>query len=127
MVTGRRDVDKFRNNPKFSIRVEVTWKYSGEPGGMPDVATSELMEQVHDALAAIFEKDPVAVMTGIYTGDNRRDWIFYTLSTHIFQKKLNEALAPFPTLPLEIYAENDPTWAEYTEMRDLSEISASDD
>lgn len=127
MVTGRRDIDKFRDNPKFSIRVEVTWKYDGESNGMPDTATSQLMEEVHDALAAVFDKDPVAVLTGIYTGDNRRDWVFYTLSTHIFQKKINDALAQFPMLPLEIYAENDPDWAEYAEMRELSEISASDD
>ncbi|MDD6890430.1 MAG: DUF695 domain-containing protein [Bacteroidales bacterium] len=126
MVTGRRDVDKFRNNPKFSIRVEVAWKYAGGSNGMPDTSTSQLMEQVHDALVDTFDKDPVAVITGIYTGDNRRDWIFYTLSTNIFQKKLNEALAPFPMLPLEIYAENDPDWAEYAEMRELSEISTSD-
>ncbi len=127
MVTGRRDVEKFRDNPKYSIRVEVSWKYDGESNGMPDTATSQLMEEVHDALLAVFAKDPVAVMTGIYTGDNRRDWVFYTLSTHIFQKKINEALAAFPLLPLEIYAENDPDWAEYAEMRELSEISASDD
>lgn len=127
MVTGRRDIDKFRDNPKFSIRVEITWKYTGDKGGMPDLATSQLMEEVQDALTAVFAKDPVAVLTGIYTGDNRRDWVFYTLSTHIFQRKINEALEPFPTLPLEIYAENDPDWAEYAEMRELSEISASDD
>lgn len=127
MVTGRRDIDKFRDNPKFSIRVEITWKYTGDKGGMPDFATSQQMEEVQDALTAVFAKDPVAVLTGIYTGDNRRDWVFYTLSTHIFQRKINEALEPFPTLPLEIYAENDPDWAEYTEMRELSEISASDD
>lgn len=127
MVTGRRDIDKFRNNPKFSIRVEVTWKYEGEANGMPDVATSELMSEVQDALTETFDKDPVAVLTGIYTGDNRRDWVFYTLSTHIFQKKINEALEKFPMLPLEIYAENDPAWEEYAEMRELSEINTSDD
>lgn len=123
MVTGRRDVEKFRDNPKYSIRVEVSWKYDGESNGMPDTATSQLMEEVHDALLAVFAKDPVAVMTGIYTGDNRRDWVFYTLSTHIFQKKINEALAAFPLLPLEIYAENDPDWAEYAEMRALNAIA----
>lgn len=127
MVTGRRDIDKYRDNPKFSIRVEITWKYQGEANGMPDRAVSEQMEQVQDALTAVFDKDPVAVLTGIYTGDNRRDWVLYTLSTNIFQKKINEALAGFPLLPLEIYAENDPDWAEYAEMRELSEITASDD
>lgn len=127
MVTGRRDVDKFRDNPKFSIRVEVSWKYVGESNGMPDVDTSELMSDVQDALMKVFDKDPVAILTGIFTGDNRRDWVFYTLSTYIFQKKINEALAPFPTLPLEIYAENDPEWAEYAEMCELAEVDISDE
>lgn len=127
MVTGRRDVDKFRNNPKFIYRVEIAWKYAGDASGMPDLSVSQMMEKVQDALVETFEKDPVAVLTGIYTGDNRRDWVFYTLSTNIFQRKINEALAEFPLLPLEFYAEKDPEWAEYAEMKELSEISASDD
>ena len=116
MVTGRVDIDKFRNNPRYCIRVEVSWRYNGDASGMPDKETSTLMEQAQERLQAAFHKDPVAVLTGIYTGDNRRDWVFYTTNTHIFGRKLNEALADLPTLPLEIYAENDPDWAEYAEM-----------
>lgn len=116
MVTGRKNVEKFRTNPRFNIRVEVSWKYEGDATGMPDLATSQLMEQVQDALTETFRKDPVAVLTGIFTGDDRRDWIFYTLSTNIFGRKLNEALADFPVLPLEIYCENDAAWAAYDEM-----------
>lgn len=116
MVTGRKDVEKFRSNPRFNIRVEVTWTYPCGASGMPDEATSELMEQVQEALQAVLRKDPVAILTGIFTGDGKRDWIFYTLSTHIFNKKLNEALAPFPLLPLTIYAENDPSWEAFDEM-----------
>lgn len=116
MVTGRKDVAKFMNNPKFSIRVQVTWPYDGDSSGMPDTATSQLMEKVQDVLTSEFHKDPVAVLTGIYTGDNERNWVFYTLSTHIFGRKLNEALAEFPVLPLSIYCENDPQWLEYKEM-----------
>ena len=123
MVTGRRDVEKFRDNSRFNIRVEVTWKYNGDASGMPDVATSTLMSEVQDALEAVFEKDPVAVLTGIYTGDDERNWVFYTLSTHIFGRKLNEALSDFELLPITIYAENDADWAEYAEMKELSEIT----
>lgn len=126
MVSGRRDVEKFRSNPRFSIRVEITWKYTGIPSGMPDEPTSKIMEAVTEALQTAFTKDPVAVMTGIYTGDNRRDWIFYTVSTHIFGRKVNEALAAFDLLPIEIYSENDPEWAEYAEMKELSEIVPED-
>ena len=74
------------------------------------------MEEVQEALQNEFRKDPVAVLTGIFTGDDQRDWIFYSLSTHIFGRKLNEALASFPLLPLTIYTENDPDWEQYDEM-----------
>ncbi|MCM1378242.1 MAG: DUF695 domain-containing protein [Clostridium sp.] len=119
IVTGRSDVDKFRNNSKFSIRVEVDWKYSPLPEGMPDRETSELMEQATDLLRDIFAKDPVAVMTGIFTGDGIRTWVFYTLSTHIFGRKFNEALESLPLLPLTISCENDPNWKQYDEMAKL--------
>ncbi len=39
MVTGRRDVEKFRSNPRFGIRIEVIWKYEGDSSGMPDTAS----------------------------------------------------------------------------------------
>lgn len=126
MVTGRRDVDKFRNNSRFNIRVEISWKYDGDASGMPNYETSTLMEQVQEALEAEFKKDPIAILTGIYTGDNERNWVFYTLSTHIFGRKLNEALVNFELLPITIYCENDPNWNEYQEMKELSEIDAGD-
>ncbi len=126
MVTGRKNVDKFRGNPRFTIRVEITWKYDGDKTGMPDDATSELMESVQDAITAILKKDPVAVLTGIYTGDNERNWVFYTLSTHIFGKKINEALADFELLPISIYTENDPDWEEYDEMSQAEVTSSGD-
>lgn len=117
IVTARRDVAAFRANPRFTIRVEVSWLYDNADSlGMPSVADSTQMEKVTDALTVAFDKDPVAVMTGIYTGDGRRDWIFYTLSTNIFGRKLNEALADIPVMPLKIYCENDPDWDEYNEM-----------
>ena len=116
MVSGRTDVKKFRSNPRFSIRVEVTWKYEGDASGMPSDEVSRQMEQVQEVLEETFRKDPVAVLTGVFTGDNERNWIFYTLSTHIFGRKLNESLEQFPLLPLSIYTENDPDWLEYDEM-----------
>lgn len=120
LVSGRRDIDKWRKNPRFNIRVEITWRYADGPAaGMPDEATATLMGEATDRLHEIFGADPVAVNTGIFTGAGERTWVFYTLSTHIFQKKLNEALAPLPTLPLDIIAENDPDWEAYDEMTEV--------
>lgn len=118
MVSGLSDVAAFRNNPRFKIRVEVTWPYDTAPdAGMPSDNDARIMGQATDNFERILKKDPVALMTGIFTGAGERVWVFYTLSTHIFQKKLNEAFAELPTLPLQITAENDPDWEAYDEMK----------
>ncbi len=120
IVTGRADIEQFRSNSRFSIRVTITWEYGGH--GMPGTDDSKLMEQATDALCDTFDKDPVAVLTGIYTGDGSRQWVFYTTSTNIFGRKLNEALAALPLMPLAITCENDPGWDEYDEMSEASRI-----
>lgn len=119
IVTGREDIDKFRSNPRFSIRIEVAWKYADK--GMPESnsETAKILEAADEGFHKVLKADPVAVLTGIFTGDGERTWVFHTLSTHIFQKKLNEALADLPLLPLKITAENDPDWLAYKEMAEL--------
>lgn len=116
LVTGRKGLENVRDTGKYVFRIEVIWPYEADDAGMPTRDTSALMEEVQDALEAVFSKDPVAVNTGIYTGDGERNWIFYCRSLHIFQRKLNEALTPFATLPLEFIAFEDPDWEEYQEM-----------
>ncbi len=116
LVTGRKGLENVRDTGKYVFRIEVIWPYEADDAGMPTRDTSALMEEVQDALEAVFSKDPVAVNTGIYTGDGERNWIFYCRSLHIFQRKLNEALTPFATLPLEFRAFEDPDWEEYQEM-----------
>jgi len=116
MVTGRSGLEQVKATGVFVYRIEVNWAYKPDDKGMPDYATSRLMEQVTDALEAEFSKDPVAVNTGIYTGAGERNWVFFCRSLHIFQRKINTILAPFETLPLTFHAEEDPEWAEYAEM-----------
>lgn len=116
MGTIRTGIDKFTDNPRFKFRVEVSWPYTAAQKGMPSESDSELMEEVTEALESVFKADPVAVLAGIYTGDGERTLLFYTLSLHIFQRKFNEALAQFPTLPLRFEAFEDPEWEEYRQM-----------
>lgn len=122
MVTGRKGVEDAKESGRYNIRVEITWKYPGDKSGMPDTPIATIMEAVQDAMMQTFKKDPVAILTGIYTGDGERNWVFYTKSIHIFEQKINIALAPFDLLPISIYTENDPNWEEYDEMREASEI-----
>lgn len=127
MVTGRRDVDFFRNNPKFHTRMEATWNYAeADASGMPTETEAKKMDCVDNALRETFAKDPIAVLTGIYTGDGQRNWVFYTLSLNIFCRKFNEALADFEQFPITLSAADDPDWEEYAEMREATEISGED-
>ena len=122
LVTGRDYLDDIIAGGKYIYRITVSWDYNRLPNGMPEDEDAKLMEKATDALQAAFKKDKVAYMTGIYTGDGRRDWIFYTKNLNIFNKVFNIALAALDTMPLAIEAEADPEWNEYKEMREISFI-----
>ena len=118
-VSGRDDLDEFRLSGKFKERVEIYWKYDSSHNGMPSDTEGELMEKVVDALRNAVEKDKLAILTGIYTGNNERTMVFYTRTSRIFGERLNEALANLPQLPITLYVEIDPDWNEYTEMCEI--------
>lgn len=113
ILTVRDDIEKFIASRKYIFRVEVTWEYNGDDDGMPSFEDSSLMEKATDALNNCFNADPVAIMTGIYTGDNERNWVFYTRNLRIFQRKFNDALSQLPEMPLKFDVEEDPDWNEY--------------
>lgn len=123
IVTGRDYLDKVRASGKFPFLVRVQWAYNAEPDGFPEPADAELMGRVNDALEAEFKRDPVAWIVAIYTGEGRRDWIFYAHNLALFGKVFNRALADIEeTVPFEIEAQQDADWSEYEEMRTLSYI-----
>jgi hypothetical protein len=115
-ISGREDLDEFRLSGKFKERVEIYWKYDSNHNGMPSDAEGELMEQVIDSLRNAVEKDKLAILTGIYTGNNERTLVFYTRTSRVFGERLNDALAEFPQLPITLYVEIDPEWNEQQEL-----------
>lgn len=115
-ISGREDLDEFRLSSKFKERVEIYWKYDSNHNGMPSDAEGELMEQVIDSLRNAVEKDKLAILTGIYTGNNERTLVFYTRTSRVFGERLNDALTEFPQLPITLYVEIDPEWNEQQEL-----------
>lgn len=122
IVTGRDGVQPLIEKGKYKYRVDVAWRYGGRPDGMPADADAELMDQATEAIRKGFDSDPVAVLTGIYTGDGERTWVFYTMSLPIFGKVFNRSLADVPEMPLEMEAVEDPAWEEYREMREMTYV-----
>jgi hypothetical protein len=122
MIRGREELDEFIQSGKLKERAEITWKYEGDNKKMPTNEVAEVMEQVEEALDKVMEKDKLAIHTSTYTGGNEKVWVYYARTTRVFGERLNEALAPFELLPIEIYTEIDPTWDEYNEMAEMREF-----
>ena len=118
IVTGRDCIDEYRESGKYNYRIDVTWNYNALPDGMPEEEDAALMEKATDALLESFKKDRVAVMTGIYTGDGKRDWVFYTKNLKIFSLVFNKALSELPTIPIVREAEEDKDWEEDLHVRE---------
>lgn len=126
IVTGRDDINHFIESGKYIYRIDVKWKYNALPDGMPDDADARLMQEVNDALLTSFKKDTVGVITGIYTGDGERDWVFYAKNLHIFSIVFNRALEELPTVPFVIEASEDKDWEEYKEMKENTYVPDED-
>ena len=122
----RLDVERFRKKGRMVYRMTVGWPYD-ESADLPSEELAGRMEGVRIRLEEAFRKDPVAVLTEIYTGDGLMEWVFYTMSLHIFQKKLNEALADLPGYPLVFSAEEDPEWEEYSATAEMVSRLADDE
>lgn len=123
-VTGRDDLNETRLSGKYNERVEIYWHYTAADNGMPVDAEGELLETVLEALRKAMEpKDHLAVLTGIYTGNGERTLVFYTRNGRAFGERLNEALAEFPQLPIELYVEKDAEWNEYQEMYEIKSFA----
>lgn len=119
-ISGRSDIEAFIEQGKLGERVEVTWHYAKDEKGLPaDDREAQVMEAVEERLRKAMEKDRLAILTGIYTGQGKREWIFITRSTTAFGQRLNEALTGLPQLPIEIYAEADPHNDEYRQLLDI--------
>lgn len=123
IVTGHDGLQPVIDKGKHKYRITVSMRYDALPDGMPTDAAAETLDAATEALKAATLKDDAAILTGIYTGEGMREWIFYTVSLHIFGNILNRALAPLPLLPLEIEAAEDPSWEEYRHMREETYIS----
>lgn len=126
ITSGHDGLEKQFASGKYIYRVDVAWEYSALPDGMPSKESAEMLEKVTDAFSDALAEDKIAVMTGIYTGDGRRDWVFYTKNLKVFNSFFNRALKDLPLLPLQIDAEEDPEWEEYHHLRETTYIPDSD-
>jgi ribosomal protein L14E/L6E/L27E len=120
-ILGREELNEFMESKKLKERVEITWKYEADDKGMPSDDVAEKMEAMETALKKAVEKDKLAIMTAVYTGDGEKVWVFYTRTARVFGERLNDALSSFETLPISLYVEADSDWEEYKDMYEMKQ------
>ncbi|WP_422995483.1 DUF695 domain-containing protein [Undibacterium sp. Di24W] len=97
-------------------RIIIAWKYQSEKG-MPSMAERQQMDAMEDALQPILEKDSLATLALVSTGENLREWTYYVKSEKEFFSRLNKALAKKAAFPIDIHTAADPTWSVYEKFR----------
>lgn len=102
---------------KQSERITLIWRYTGT-NGMPIQAEREQMDDFEDHLDALMQSDKtIASLAFVSTGDDVRQWVYYTCSTDEFKKLLEKAQLEFPLIQIELDSISDPTWAHHEQFR----------
>ena len=111
-ISGRTNIEAFVNSGKLRQRLEVVWNYKADEKGLPaDDQEAQMMEEV--------EKGKWAIVTGVYTGQGKRETNFICRNLEAFGQRLNDTLAEYPQLPIVVNAYDDPDNEEYKELLEL--------
>lgn len=119
-ISGRTNIEEFVKSRKLRERLEIVWTYKADEKGLPaDDAEAQMMEEVGDKLRAAMEKDKLAIVTGIYTGQGKRETNFICRNIAAFGERLNQTLSTYPQLPIVVNAYDDPDNEEYQGLLEL--------
>lgn len=75
------------------------------------------MDAMEDLLTPVVETEGFATLALVSTGEDLREWIYYTRSQDEFLKRLNAALRGKPAFPIEILTAADPSWSTYEKFK----------
>jgi hypothetical protein len=98
------------------IRIIIAWKYHSE-SGQPMPEEHQRMNQMEDALELALDQNCFATLALVSTGEDLREWTYYSKSEDEFMARLNFALTDAPRYPIEIHIAYDPGWEVYEQFR----------
>jgi hypothetical protein len=98
------------------VRIIIVWRYNSE-SGQPIAEEHEQMNRMEDLLEAALDQKNFATLATVSTGDDLREWTYYSKSDSEFMARLNFALMDEPRYPIEIHIARDPNWDVYEQFR----------
>jgi len=100
----------------FPTLVVIKWEYDGSKNnGMPTKAAQELIYKLEDALNSISD-DEGSFRAYARTGNNLREFVYYTIDQPAFLHLFNQAVVNHPRYPIEITFYQDPNWTDYKKL-----------
>jgi hypothetical protein len=121
-----RNESPVKDTAELPFLVSILWIYDGDATtGMPDNQVLGEMERFEDALDSIDGSGAGFLMVAV-TGNDRREWIWYTSDPNRFMSFLNAALKGRPKFPLDLSASEDPAWLTYLTIREASNRRGTD-
>ncbi|MGA7291034.1 MAG: DUF695 domain-containing protein [Terriglobales bacterium] len=121
--SGRKIIFRYAEqlSPTFDrashpIRIIIAWKYEAG-NGQPIAEDYQRMTSLEDALESALEEDHLATLALVSTGEDLREWTYYTKSENEFMARLNYALCGIPAFPIEIHTASDPNWDMYEQFK----------
>lgn len=98
------------------VRIIIVWKYQSE-SGQPIAEVHRQMNVLEDALESALKDDGFATLALVSTGEDLREWTYYTKSETEFIARLNFAFAGMQAFPIEIHPACDPNWEMYEQFK----------
>lgn len=98
------------------VRIIFVWRYESE-SGQPMTEDHQRMNQLEDMVESVLKPDGVATLALVSTGENLREWTYYTKSETEFMARFNYALAGMPAFPIEVHSAFDPNWDTYERFK----------
>ena len=116
IVRIRRDLNNVIGHPELSNRLRIVWEFHSDNGsGLPNPGDLQLMEICEGQLIDALEARNKAVLTHVLTCDGLRQWVFYCGDIGVVGERLNAVLPHDEPYPIEITAEPDGEWTEYSD------------
>lgn len=104
---------------KYPMLTVVSWKYKGEGNnGMPLKDVNKKMIVLEDAIDNAMNSSKLFQHAYSRTGNNLKEFIYYSTNQDDFMKVLNDALAEHERYPIEINFYQDEEWSEFQKLID---------
>lgn len=119
-IRYREDTDPQFTSGDYKQCIQISWSaaHVDEHTGYPAAEELEEIDAFNQKLMAAVESDEQAILLMVLMCQGINQWILYAKDIELLQASLNTIPTDTGLYPIEVVAEEDPSWITFTELRD---------